>query len=693
MSVAAFGRKPDYSVSEMTAAVCRPAATIGGNFFQVGLFPCRDIIHFVMRRKIICRLLCALLALGAVETIHAQGTAFLYQGRLNDGGSPATGNYDLRFVIYDAVTNGNAINFPLTNSATAVSNGLFTATLDFGAGIFTGTNYWLQIGVQTNGMTNAFITLFPRQPILPVPYAIFANGASNLLGTLAATQLSGTLPPSAFAGYTNTVSLTNGANLFSGTFNGTFKGNGGNVTNVNVANLTGVLADSQLPSNVPYLNSNQIFSAANSFTNFGNSFVGSFFGNGLVGWISTNGTAVQAVIDTGYLLTNSQIVTVTLPVAPNAGDIVRISGAGAGGWKIAQNTNQSVLGNFSSFSNAYWILTAAPASQNWDSIAASADGSRFVAAIFDGSVGGIYVSINSGLTWTETNTTAGNWRGVASSSDGSKLFAALYGGGIYTNSAIGWGIGGSTAGLNWISVACSSDGSKLVAAVGNGGIYTSTNSGATWSPQTTGLPSNPNWYCVASSANGSNLVALVNGGGIYASANAGANWAQQTAGLPGGSPTWVSVASSADGSKLAAAAISAGIYTSVNSGANWSQQTNGVPGATNWAFVASSSDGSKLAAAVHGGGIYLSSNFGLTWAQAGAASNNWYSIASSADGSKLAATIYGGGIYTSQTALQSTSTTGTNGYISGVQGSAVELQYIGNGQFMPVSSAGTIWAK
>src|SRR5271155_3745616 len=161
-------------------------------------------------RKIICRLFCALAVLCSVETLCAQGTAFMYQGRLNDGGNPATGNYDLRFQVYDAVTNGNAISVPLTNSATAVNNGLFTTTLDFGAGIFTGTNYWLQIGVQTNGMTNAFIALYPRQPILPVPYAIFANSASNLLGTLAATQLNGTLPASAFAGYTNTVSLTNG---------------------------------------------------------------------------------------------------------------------------------------------------------------------------------------------------------------------------------------------------------------------------------------------------------------------------------------------------------------------------------------------------------------------------------------------------------------------------------------------------
>jgi len=51
-----------------------------------------------------------------------------------------------------------------------------------------------------------------------------------------------------------------------------------------------------------------------------------------------------------------------------------------------------------------------------------------------------------------------------------------------------------------------------------------------------------------------------------------------------------------------------------------------------------------------------------------------------------------GQIYTAQAAAQTTSMVGTNGYISGGQGTAVELQYIGNNQFMPVSSAGTIWA-
>ncbi|HUZ08311.1 MAG TPA: hypothetical protein VMV89_12610, partial [Candidatus Paceibacterota bacterium] len=472
-------------------------------------------MSFVMQKNI-HRLFCAL-ALLALSTLNsqlstcfAQDTAFMYQGRLNDGGSPATGNYDLRFQIYDAVTNGNAIGFPLTNSGVAVNNGLFATTLDFGAGIFTGTNYWLQIGVQTNGLTNAFVTLVPRQPVLPVPYAIFADTASNLLGTLAATQLSGTLPSSAFAGYTNTVSLTNSANLFSGTFSG----NGTNLVNLNASQLTGgTVADARLSANVPLLNGNQTFSGVNTFTNFGNSFSGSFFGNGLVGWIATNGPSVQAEIDHGYLLINSQVVTVTLPLNANVGDIVRISGAGAGGWQIAQNSNQSILGNFLSFSNSIWAPGGA-AALNWNSIASSADGTHLaaVAAAAASGTGGIFISADSGATWTGPDGDSSSpWRSIASSADGSRLVAANASGGIggiYTNSGTSWNKALSGA-VNWSSVASSADGSRLAAVISNsasGGIYTSANFGATWS-QTVGT--GRNWAAVASSADGSKLAAAV----------------------------------------------------------------------------------------------------------------------------------------------------------------------------------------
>jgi hypothetical protein len=163
------------------------------------------------------------------STLHAQGTAFTYQGRLNSNGSPASGTYNVTFTLFDTNTTGAAIAGPATNNAVFVTNGLFTAQVDFGAGVFTGATNWLEIGVETNG-ASPFTTLTPRQQLTPVPYAIFAESSSNLLGTLPTSSLGGT--------YGNAVTLNNAGNSFSGSF----AGNGAGVTNVNVAALNGLNA-------------------------------------------------------------------------------------------------------------------------------------------------------------------------------------------------------------------------------------------------------------------------------------------------------------------------------------------------------------------------------------------------------------------------------------------------------------------
>jgi hypothetical protein len=111
---------------------------------------------------ILATLLCA--AIGA----RAQGTAFTYQGRLNDGANPANGSYDLTFTLFDTASGGNQVGGVLTNTATAVSNGLFTLVLDFGAGAFTGADRWLEVGASTNG-AGTFATLSPRQQVLSLP--------------------------------------------------------------------------------------------------------------------------------------------------------------------------------------------------------------------------------------------------------------------------------------------------------------------------------------------------------------------------------------------------------------------------------------------------------------------------------------------------------------------------------------------
>ena len=132
--------------------------------------------------------LASFIVLFTAFSVFAQSTVFTYQGRLNDNGQPANGTYDFRFRLYDS-TNlpGNIIAGPIDNLATQVANGIFSASLDFGS-VFDGTARWLQIAVRTNGAAS-FIALTPRQPLTPVPYAIFADATSNLVGTLSAANI------------------------------------------------------------------------------------------------------------------------------------------------------------------------------------------------------------------------------------------------------------------------------------------------------------------------------------------------------------------------------------------------------------------------------------------------------------------------------------------------------------------------
>jgi hypothetical protein len=179
-------------------------------------------------------------------TSRAQGTAFAYQGRLNTGGNSATGSYDFQFIVYDNSVGGSEQGPVLTVPAVQVSNGLFTTTLDFGAGVFTGPNRWLDISVRTNG-TATFTPLVPRQQLAATPYAVMAG---NLSGTIS----NGALPTN--PNFSGTVTASS------------FSGGGANLTALGAGNISsGTLADGRLSANVALLNRNgQTFTGSEAFT-------------------------------------------------------------------------------------------------------------------------------------------------------------------------------------------------------------------------------------------------------------------------------------------------------------------------------------------------------------------------------------------------------------------------------------------
>lgn len=307
-----------------------------------------------------------------------------------------------------------------------------------------------------------------------------------------------------------------------------------------------------------------------------------------------------------------------------------------------------------------WTQTSAPTDQNWQSVACSADGTK-LAAVSDSDNfgvgdnfsldGSIYLSTDSGTTWTPANAPITDWISVCSSADGNKLAAIPAGGSIYIS---------TDAGAIWKPpdtpsqfldcIACSAAGNKLAAGAWNDFvgqqslIYISWTFGRRWM---TSLTPPEYWTSVACSSDGNNLVAAsVNPsdtGGIYISKNSGITWRRTKAPIG----NWYAVASSADGKKLAAAISGGPIYISTNSGATWSEQN--VPDEP-WTSLAFSADGNKLVAVSnYGGPIYSSDDCGVTWTEADAPLRHWLSVASSADGNKLVAVTFEDGIYTLQT--------------------------------------------
>jgi hypothetical protein len=176
------------------------------------------------------------------STAHAQGTAFTYQGQLQNNGSPASGIYALSFTLFATNASGVPVAGPVTNNGVIVSNGLFTVQVDFGSGAFTGQSNWLEIAVATN-LTGSFTTLSPRQAVTPAPYAIYAETASNVSGTLPASQLAGDANGNLFVGPSGNSTTTGAGNSATGEsalqYNTTGNNNTANGNEALVANKTG----------------------------------------------------------------------------------------------------------------------------------------------------------------------------------------------------------------------------------------------------------------------------------------------------------------------------------------------------------------------------------------------------------------------------------------------------------------------
>ena len=260
-------------------------------------------------------------------------------------------------------------------------------------------------------------------------------------------------------------------------------------------------------------------------------------------------------------------------------------------------------------------------SQNWNDAAISSNG-QYMLAASNGSGGGfLYLSTNSGAYWSAPLGTSVAyqlaWNGCAVSpttnASGYYVMAATVNGqSVYlsVNSGTTWTSISSLANAAWSAISMDADGATIAVIASGSQIYVSTNTGSTWQAYGSALA----YSDITVSLTGQYMAATVSGGQIYVSTSFGTTW------TPYGSvQAWSDVYMSSGANIMIASVSNGPLYISTNTGQAWvnvsaSVTTNSVlPSSANWANIGISSDATQLVATISGGSIYTSTNGGSFW--------------------------------------------------------------------------------
>ena len=318
----------------------------------------------------------------------------------------------------------------------------------------------------------------------------------------------------------------------------------------------------------------------------------------------------------------------TFPAGTTANDTTVVSNTTYDYYVVGVNdslrsANSAVTSAKIAVANPFAVFTiselASSPAINWYDIATSSDGTK-VAAI-DGTYPGtgqgtngatLWQSSDSGATW-KVNTAAGRryWNAIDMSADGTKIITVGVSGNIFlsTNSGTTWTqktITGRTT-TSWADVTMSADGTKIaIVPSSDTNMYISTDSGATFKAAGTGGI----YGEVSISDDGLTIFAVTrsdrdSGGLPQVSVNGGTTF-RSLSSLP--FTYWDGVDVSADGKKMLTSNDQTGLLYSSDSGGTWKSiaPVGVVTGAV-------SDDGLKIVAFGPSSQVWTSTNAGATW--------------------------------------------------------------------------------
>jgi len=250
--------------------------------------------------------------------------------------------------------------------------------------------------------------------------------------------------------------------------------------------------------------------------------------------------------------------------------------------------------------SAQWVQTNGP-HLGFVQCFAAADTNIFAGTRNLGGVYGVFRSTNNGVSWGPTGLM--NYEIWSLAVAGTRLFAGTYGNGIFlsTNSGETWTLLDNRfeiADVRALAVC----GTRIFAGTAGGGVFRSTDNGNTWTQ--TSFRSWVNALAVC----GTTLFAGTDVEGIFSSTDNGESWTKCVNTAYG-----IVSAMTASATTVFAAGY-AGVYRTTDGGVSWTDDTAGIPeAATVNAVIAS---GKEVFAGTYTG-VYSSTDNGTTWAETG----------------------------------------------------------------------------
>lgn len=222
--------------------------------------------------------------------------------------------------------------------------------------------------------------------------------------------------------------------------------------------------------------------------------------------------------------------------------------------------------------------------------------------IIAGAYTGIYVSSNNGATWTQVSDIFPLYNTFLASGDtvlagGASVYESL-------NSGASWSaITGNLTACTYSSILAADNNIFTGTDVG---VYSTANNGVNWTALNHGF----NNFTVSTLAAEGNYIVAGGPGALFTSANNGLTWTPADSGIS--DLFYLDITSlGVSGKNIFAGLYQNGVFLSTDNGVSWTQVNNGL---TDTAIVAIAAIGSDIFVSTFSDGIFLSTNNGESWA-------------------------------------------------------------------------------